>query len=167
MTPRHLEAPDERIDFECGEPSVDRFLHRYAGQNQHSMGVTWVLANERRIEAFLTVSACSLSFPEPTRREFRLPKYPAPALLIAQLGVDRRFQGRGHATSLLRFAVQLAHHQATATGCVALVVDALPAAVEFYTRFGFRPLSSAPAREDITRMYVALRHLEPITSPSR
>lgn len=48
MTSRPRERSDVRGDFDCGEPSFNDFLRRYAGQNQSKsyVGVTgWLLTS--------------------------------------------------------------------------------------------------------------------------
>ena len=44
MEIRALREEDDRAAFRSGDPDLDRFLHRYAGQNQfrHHVGTTYV-----------------------------------------------------------------------------------------------------------------------------
>ena len=56
---RRLEAGDERSGFRSGDADLDRFFHRYAGQNQfrHHIGTTWVAVDAEprlaRLPAYL------------------------------------------------------------------------------------------------------------------
>jgi Zn-dependent oligopeptidase len=45
---RRLLKADDRSQFHCGDPDLDRFFHRYAGQNQfrHHIGTTFVAVRE-------------------------------------------------------------------------------------------------------------------------
>lgn len=106
MTSRPLERSDIRDDFDCGDPSFNDFLRRYAGQNQfrNYVGVTYAAVDERHaVCAYATVSASSLdlnALPEDDRRG--LPDYPLPVLRLARLEVDLRHQGRGLGRALVR-----------------------------------------------------------------
>jgi GNAT superfamily N-acetyltransferase len=141
---RLLRRDDDRSDFSCGEPALDRFFQHYAGQNQFKLhlAVTWVAVREARLLGFATVSSGSLerrSVPDERLRR-RLPDYPLPILRLARLGVDRRAQGLGLGQALVRQVLRLALTQRDQAGCVGVVTDAKPGAVSFYAALGFTPL---------------------------
>ena len=141
---RPLARDDDRSDFSCGEPDLDRFFEHYAGQNQFKLhlAVTYVAMLERRVMGFATVSACSVeraTVPSARLRR-RLPAYPLPVLRLARLGVDTRAQGLGIGKALLRHVVRLAFDQRERLGCLGVVTDAKPEAVTFYESLGFVPL---------------------------
>lgn len=95
-----------------------------------------------RLFGFATVSVGSVertNLPS-QRNKRRLPAYPLPTLRLARLGVDRQAQGLGVGRALLRHVLTLALHQRDSLGCVGVVTDAKPEAVEFYRRYGFEPL---------------------------
>jgi GNAT superfamily N-acetyltransferase len=137
---RALRADDKRDGFHCGDVELDRFFHKFAGQNQFRLhiGTTYVAVRESEILGYATVSATSITI-EGLQKSVkkRLPKYPLPALRLARLAVAESAQGQGIAKHLLKTVFGIAHEMADRTGCVAVVVDAKPAAIEFYKRFGF------------------------------
>ena len=140
---RRLEPSDDRSRFRSGNPDLDGFIHRYAGQNQfrHHIGVTYVAVEEREIIGFVTVAPAEISIDAlPERRKRRLPNYPIPVLRLGRLAVDERVRGRGIGKSLLREALRLASRMRKELGCVAVVVDSKPDAVQFYERLGFERL---------------------------
>ncbi len=142
---RRLEPADDRSTFRSGNPDLDRFFSRYAGQNQfrHHIGTTYVAVDARgRIAGFATVSASVISPAElaPARRR-RLPAYPLPVLRLARLAVDEQARGKGVGQLLLRASLGLAARMASDVGCVGVVVDAKPEAVPFYEKLGFLPLA--------------------------
>jgi hypothetical protein len=61
----------------------------------------------------------------------------------------------------MRFVLQLAARMADEYGCVGVVVDANPGAVEFYARYGFAPveavLGASAARPQPRPMFLAMR----------
>jgi predicted N-acetyltransferase YhbS len=160
---RALTKEDDRSRFRSGNIDLDRFLQRFAGQNQfrHHVGVTYVAVDGASILGFVTVAAASietLALPAAERRT--LPAYPLPALRIARLAVDQGAQRRGVGHALLRFAFTLAHEMAKGLGCIGVVVDAKAESVEFYARFGFFPLDLAAGqlrdRPEPTAMFLEL-----------
>jgi predicted N-acetyltransferase YhbS len=78
---------------------------------------------------------------------------PVPALLLGQLAVDLRFQGRGCARSLMLFALITALRASSQIGCFAVVTHPLDEVVRaFYAQFGFAELPGDPARSMYVRM---------------
>lgn len=138
---RPLGRDDDRSDFSCGQPDLDRFFEHYAGQNQFRfhLAVTYVAVLDKRILGFATVAASSIeraTVPSATQRR-RFPAYPLPVLRLARLGVDARAQSLGIGSALLRHVLSLAVEQRDRIGCVGVVTDAKPDAVRFYEGLGF------------------------------
>jgi GNAT superfamily N-acetyltransferase len=141
---RPLARDDDRSDFSCGQPDLDRFFEHFAGQNQFKLhlAVTYVAVVASRIVGFATVAACAIEravVPDARLRK-RLPSYPLPALRLARLAVDSRAQGLGIGKALLRHVLRLALDQRAQAGCIGVVTDAKPQAVRFYDSLGFVPL---------------------------
>jgi GNAT superfamily N-acetyltransferase len=137
---RRLRPDDERKDFRSGNIELDRFFLRYAGQNQfrHHIGTTYVAVEEGAIFGFATVAASELTSARiAAAARKRLPAYPIPVLRLARLAVDVRAQGWGVGLLLLRAVFALAYKMADEVGCLGVVVDAKPEAVEFYRKLGF------------------------------
>jgi GNAT superfamily N-acetyltransferase len=145
VTIRRLEPGDDRDRFCSGHPDLDRFFHRFAGQNQfrHHVGVTYIAVEDDAILGFVTVSPSEIEIDAlPADRRRRLPRYPLPTLRLARLAVAQSAQGRGVGKALLRFALALARRMADEIGCVGVVVDAKPEAQTFYLRYGFESMSA-------------------------
>ena len=141
---RRLEPQDNRSDFRSGDIDLDRFFQRYAGQNQfrHHIGTSYVAVQGDQIVGFATVSSGELTTEVVTKAlRRRLPAYPLPILRLARLAVDERFQGHGIGRFLLRSMLALAIEMRDRAGCVGMVVDAKPDAVDFYTALGFTRLT--------------------------
>lgn len=137
---RPLRTDDKRAAFSSGEVDLDRFFHKYAGQNQFRLhiGTTYVAVCGDEILGFATLAATSITIADlPKTARKRLPNYPLPALRLARLAVAQSARGQGIARLLLRTTFNIAHEMAERTGCVAVVVDAKPDAVAFYERYGF------------------------------
>lgn len=143
---RRLRASDDRSKFRCGQVDLDRFFVRYAGQNQfrHHVGTTYVAVDEGNlIVGFATVSASQIEVENlPATKIKHLPNYPLPVLRLARLAIQEQSQGTGVGSILLRAVFALAHQMARDYGCVGVLVDAKPDAVDYYERFGFFELST-------------------------
>lgn len=139
---RRLEPSDDRRRFASGNPDLDRFFQRFAGQNQfrHHLGVTYIAVAEDRILGFVTVAPSEIEIDALTEeRRRQLPRYPLPVLRVARLAVAEHVQGCGIGKALLRFALDLARRTAEEVGCIGVVVDAKPDAQAFYRHYGFEP----------------------------
>ena len=138
---RPLRLHDRRDQFASGDIDLDRFFQKFAGQNQFRLhiGTTYVAVDADEIVGFITLSATSIviaDLPQALRK--RLPNYPLPALRLARLAVAKDVHGQGIGKRLLRATFDLAHEMAERIGCVGVVVDAKPDAIEFYQRYGFQ-----------------------------
>lgn len=163
MQIRSLERSDVREGFRCGVPSPDSFLKRYAWQNQvrYRLGVTYVTVDDstRRVMGYFTLSAASVSCDE---SDLRAPTGYAevPCIRIARLAVDERVQGMGLGSELVRAALVIARAESERVGCAGVIVDALPDAVGFYERLGFRQMGvragAGAARPRPTLMWLGM-----------
>jgi predicted N-acetyltransferase YhbS len=163
MEIRPLRETDDRTTFRSGDPDLDRFLLKYAGQNQfrHHIGTSYVAVEDNRILGYVTVAAGHAESEHLTRvLRRKLPRYPLPVLRLARLAVDASAQSRGVGKALLRHVLLLALRMSEEYGCVGVVVDAKPEAVTFYSRFGFAPLEAVegtvPSRPEPVPMLLPL-----------
>jgi GNAT superfamily N-acetyltransferase len=171
---RALREDDDRTAFRSGDADLDRFFHRFAGQNQfrHHLGVTYVAVQDRSVLGYCTVAAAHVEIedlPPATRR--KLPRYPLPMLRLARLAVDQSARGQGVGLQLLRFVLRLARQMADEYGCVGVVVDAKPEAEAFYAKYGFVPVDAVEGRSDArpvpTPMFLSMRAISDAISQSR
>lgn len=167
MEIRALRESDDRSRFRSGEPDLDRFLQKYAGQNQfrHHIGTTYVAVEQDFILAYATVAAGHIEIDHlPTALRKKVPRYPLPVLRLARLGVDISAQKQGLGKELLRFVLNLARRMAAEYGCLGVVVDAKPRAVAFYERFGFLTLEvlegESQSKPSPIPMFLPMREIE-------
>jgi GNAT superfamily N-acetyltransferase len=160
---RRLEPGDDRSRFASGNPDLDRFFQRFAGQNQfrHHLGVTYVAVAEGDILGFVTVAPSEITIDALAQEHRRrLPRYPLPVLRVARLAVGQHARGCGIGKALLRFALELARRTAEDIGCVGVVVDVKPEAHAFYLRYGFEPFAALEGalldRPEPTPMFLPL-----------
>lgn len=140
-----LSSEHDRSNFDCGEPALNDFLQRLAGQQQRrGFSKTYVALaeGENAVLGFVTLSAGEVATGQ-LPPALKLPRYPAPVLRIGRLAVDRRRQGQGIGQDLLAFALRLAVEFSRQVGLYAVLVDAKHARAEaFYRRLGFIPTAA-------------------------
>jgi GNAT superfamily N-acetyltransferase len=173
MEIRALRPSDDRSSLQSGDEALDRFFHRYAGQNQfrHYLGVTYVAVDGDRILGFATVAPRHVDIEDlPERARRKLPRYPVPMLGLARLAIDRSAQSMGLGGQLLRFVLKLASKMADEVGCAGVVVDAKPGAVDFYAKYGFTPFEplegQSEARPRPMAMYLMMQEIRAAAEPA-
>ncbi len=94
----------DRASFDCGEDELNQFIQQYAAKHMEAgISRTLVLPTfnplpEGRypIRAFYTIAPSTLCRETlPAAMAKKLPHYPIPVFLIAQLAVHKEYQGRG------------------------------------------------------------------------
>ena len=149
----------ERLD--SGEPVLDEWLRRYAGQNRRrDTAATWVIADaEHVVVAYASVAMTGIDRSAAPGALARGAPDPVPALLLGRLAVDRRHQGLGLGTALAAHVLATAVELNEKVACRAVVVTALHAAARsWWERLGFRPFDPhEPGRLDL---YLLTSHIE-------
>jgi GNAT superfamily N-acetyltransferase len=173
MEIRALLPTDDRASFRSGDEALDRFFHRYAGQNQfrHHLGVTYVAVDAGRVLGFATVAPRHVEIEDlPERDRKKLPRYPLPVLGLARLAVADSARGVGIGAQLLRYVLELALDMAGRIGCAGVVVDAKPGAIEFYGRYGFTAFEvlegESEARPRATTMWLPIDVVKRARTPA-
>ena len=151
-------ARHDRAAFACGVVQVDNFFRRTAGKLARAdMLRTFVMTSPAgELIGFYAVNAHAVDHKElPARLARNRPGHGSiPAAYISMIGVNRRFQGRGHGGDLLIVCLTRLARAAEALGVAIVMLDVLdcgdPAQVErrrkLYIGYGFAPLPSQPLR---------------------
>ena len=160
-------TPDRRIEklrrdhaiegFDCGREELNRYLLRYAWQNQQAgASQTYVGIVGDAIAGFYTLAVGQVAHEEvPERLTKGLARHPIPIMLLARLAVDRRWHGQGAGKALLRDAMQRTLQAADIAGIRALAVHAKDEeARRFYEHFDF-----VPSPTDPLHLFVLLKDL--------
>jgi GNAT superfamily N-acetyltransferase len=148
-TERYDHARHDASGFHCGNELLDRWLTRYAGQNERrdAARTFLVTTDGRAICGYYTLLAGQLEHHEatpPTRKGLSR-HFPIPVAILARLAVDSGHQGRGYGAALLNDALVRVCRASELLAVRAVVVHAIDEnAATFYGRFGFRGLSATP-----------------------
>jgi GNAT superfamily N-acetyltransferase len=154
--PRPLAAEDDRSRFDCGRASMNDWFRRHAWRNQEDgISRTNVISDIEtgQIAGYVTLCAAEIERAWLSKPDQRNRPAAFPAILLGQLAVDTRYQGRGHARSLLLFALATALRLSTELACYAVITHPLDDSVRaFYRRFGFTDTPFDPRRSMIVRI---------------
>ena len=134
-------------NFDCGREELNRYLVRYAWQNQQASGAqTYVGIVGEVIVGYHTLAVGHVTLEDaPERLTKGLAKHPVPIMLLARLATDLRWQGKGVGKTLLRDAMQRTLQAGDIAGIRALAVHAKnEAARHFYEHFDFVPSPTDP-----------------------
>lgn len=146
-----LRKNHDRETFSCGNPELDDWFKRQAGQDskRNVARVFVATAPDLGVVGFYSLSAFTLSIedlPEGIAR--KLPRYDKiPAALIGRLATDLRARGQGVGKLLLADAIKRILGASEKLAVYAIVVDAKDEnASDFYQVFGFKPFPLNPKR---------------------
>lgn len=133
--------------FDCGEDALNRFLARYAFQNQSaSASQTYVALAADEVVGYYTLVVGHVEFESAHERLRKvLARHPVPIMLLARLAVSVNWQGKGLGAGLLKDALLRTLQAADIAGIRAFVVHAKDdKAKRFYEHFDFIPSPSDP-----------------------
>lgn len=133
--------------FDCGKPSLNDWLHRFALTNQQNDSArTYILHRAGKVVGYYSLSAGSVRKEEsPARIARGLALHPIGVIPLARLAVDQTEHGTGLGKVLLIDALSRALAASDAIGARAVLVHALDEdALAFYKKFGFEPSPLEP-----------------------
>jgi GNAT superfamily N-acetyltransferase len=151
---QRLRSAHNREYFSCGEPTLDDWFQKIAGQaeHKHDSARVFVLLDDdigdglRPLGYYaLKGHAVDFELPPPALTKGQPQNLPIGAVLLARLAVDQEFGRRQLGAMLLGDAVRqvIAADEHVATPL--LVVDALhETAANFYLHYGFVPFPGNP-----------------------
>jgi GNAT superfamily N-acetyltransferase len=128
--------------FDCGSEALNRFLIRYALQNQQAGASQAYLAlADEAVAGYYTLVVGQVDYDDaPARLKKGLARYPVPIMLLARLAIATAWQGKGLGSGLLKDAMLRTLQAAEIAGIRAFAVHAKDdEARAFYERFDFIP----------------------------
>ncbi len=137
--PRRISDADDVTSFSSGEPSLDDYLRKRALANHVQGGSRcFVTCRDGRVVGFYALASGSVAHADAPGRVRRNMPDPVPVILLSRLAVDRKEQGRGLGSHLLRDAIGRCVQAADSIGLRAILVHALhDEARAFYVHFDF------------------------------
>jgi len=154
----------DRGSFDCGELELNHFIktqalkHMKAGISRTMiLPASSLLADGKySICSFYTIAPSSINrdtLPEGFAK--KLPHYPVPVFLVAQLAVNKNEQGSGLGKITLIKALEYLYEINSHMRAFAIIVDCLNSGAEkFYLKFGFEKLYSDKGR---VRLFIPMK----------
>ena len=133
--------------FDCGKESLNRFLIRYALQNQQAgASQTFVALSNHEVIGFYTLAVGQIDYAHaPERLTKGLARHSIPIMLLARLATALTWQGKGIGSGLLKDAMLRTLQAAEIAGIRAFAVHAKDEqARAFYERFDLIPSPTDP-----------------------
>lgn len=155
----------DRASFDCGNSELNAFLQTQAAKHMDA-GISKTLllpsshvplANGKLpIAAFYTVAPSTIKKSNlPVHLAKKLPHYPVPVFLLAQMAVHNEHKGKGIGKITLIQALQYLHRVNEYMPAYAVIVDCINADIEgFYLQYGFKVLCQHNNR---TRMFLPMK----------
>ncbi len=164
-------AVHDRISFNCGESELNEFIRLHAARHMKAgVSITMVLPAEQKLEnmkypicAYYTVTPSSISRKElPALQARKLPHYPVPVFLLAQMAVNSECQNSGLGKVTLIKALEYLQKISSRLPAYAVIVDCLNKGVtDFYSRYGFKHLCEHNGR---MRMFLPMKTVNELFS---
>jgi len=159
-------ALHDRSRFDSGEPGLDDWLRRYAGQNRRrDTAATWVIPTpDNRVVAYASLAMTAIDHSAAPRAIAKQAPDPVPALLLGRLAVDKDFAGLGVGTALVVYVLATAVELNAKAACRAVVVSALNRRARgWWERLGFHPFHADDPTE--TDLYLLTSEIEATLEP--
>lgn len=157
----------DRMSFDCGEMELNTFLQTQAIKHmQAGISRTMVLPSKQLLDnqkylicAFYSITPSAIHRETlPTSLAKKLPRYPIPVFLLAQLAVHKDFHGVGLGKISLVRALHYLWKVNAYMRAYAVVVDCLTdASKSFYAKFGFDVLCEHNGR---VRMFLPMKTIK-------
>lgn len=153
-----------RGSFDCGKEELNNFFQTQASRHvrvgisrTYCLPTSCLMANNKlEICSFYTIAPSTVSKQNfPREQVKKLPQYPIPVLLIAQLAVHQKHQGQGFGTITLVLALQKICKISDAAAFHSVIVDCIDEeARDFYEQYGFQFLCTYRGR---ARLYLPIK----------
>jgi GNAT superfamily N-acetyltransferase len=142
-----LSRSHEVDSFDCGREALNRFLIRYALQNQQAeASQTYIALSDEEVVGYYTLVVGQVEYSGASERLTKgLARHPVPMMLLARLAVATSWQGKALGSGLLKDAMLRTLQAADIAGIRAFAVHAKDDdARAFYLHYDFVPSPSDP-----------------------
>ena len=159
-------AMHDRASFNCGEAELNIFIQTQAAKNM-KVGISKTMLLPASVSlsdgkypicAFYTIAPSSIrrnTLPEALAK--KLPRYPVPVFLLAQMAVHLKYHGQGLGKITLIKALEYLWEINFKMRAFAVIVDCLNTTAEhFYSKYGFEILCDQNGK---TRMFMPMKIL--------
>jgi GNAT superfamily N-acetyltransferase len=135
-----------RHDFDCGDPDLNQFIHRFARQgHKQNASKTFCAVDDSdpgRILGFYTIAPASIEYPLlPSHLTRGLARHDVAGYRLARLATDLSVARQGLGRKLVASAARRCFRAASEFGGILLIIDAKnERAAQWYASFGATPV---------------------------
>ena len=159
----------DRSVFSCPNLDLNDFFYHDALKGQQSrVSATHCVLLGTRVVGFFTLVNDTISTTK-IREEDKKPGYSYsryPALKIARLATDTRFQRQGIGTYMLYLTIAIAYRISHYSGCKYITVDSKRESALFYEQFGFIRVYGSKSDTPGNLVHLYLDYMAPFTRPA-
>ncbi len=124
-------------NFDCGENTVNNFLKNESlWEKAENLTNIYIFHKDFEVVAYSALYSCHFRYRNSTlNKEFRYP-----GICIGQLGVDKRYKGKGLGKLLIQHAISISHSIRNNIGCRIIYVEALKNAKKYWISNNFEEI---------------------------
>lgn len=156
--------------FHCTNSDLNDFLKNDALRNQEQLiNKTYVCYYQNHLVGYFTLTTDTIQVKSIDSSDcvddFPYSRYPA--LKLARLATDEKFQHMGVGSYMLHIAIYLTQKVSEIAGCRYITVDSKPQSVGFYSKHGFKLVEESRKKEYpvlYLNMQPIIEELEPTES---
>jgi GNAT superfamily N-acetyltransferase len=156
--------------FHCTNNDLNDFLKNDALRNQEQLiNKTYICYYQNHLVGYFTLTTDTIQVKSIDSSDcvddFPYSRYPA--LKLARLATDEKFQRMGVGSYMLHIAIYLTQKVSEIAGCRYITVDSKPQSVGFYTKHGFKLVEESRKKEYpvlYLNMQPIIEELEPTES---
>lgn len=168
---QHHDISRDILRFESDSPELNAFLKEDALKNQTELvSKTYLCYHSNKLIGYITFATDILKAEE-MLKEARIESIPYkeyPAIKIARLAIDKRYERRGVGTFLLKVAVGKAYDISERVGCRFITVDSKQESIGFYKKSGGFKLVTGYEKKTYPTMYLdiipVIKELKPTST---
>ncbi|WP_367344147.1 GNAT family N-acetyltransferase [Methanomethylovorans sp.] len=136
--------------FHCTNKDLNDFLKNDSLRNQEQLiNKTYICYYQKHLVGYFTLTTDTIHVKSIDSSDcvddFPYSRYPA--LKLARLATDERFQRMGVGSYMLHIAIYLTQIVSEIAGCRYITVDSKPESVGFYTKHGFKLVEESKKKE--------------------
>lgn len=137
---------EDFTEFDCGNTELNVYLHQLALHNhQRRLGATTLLrsSENRSLIGFYTLCLCHIEKTNLPRKFGGNLPIEIPAIKLARLAIDIKFQKKGYGSILLAHALRNCYLLSENYGGYIVLIDAKKDAVKFYEKYGLKLIKAS------------------------
>ena len=139
---------NDRRKVKKHDKEIENFLkHEALSEQELYLNTTHLLINnENELVGFVSLCNDSLKLAEDSRNKFQTIYFSVPAIKIARLGIDSKYQGQGYGEKLLKYSLYQAVKNLKYSGTAFITLDCYKHRKSYYEKFGFTETDEQPVR---------------------